>query len=90
MAVLDDYIKQTSAYGTQYNTTDTGQVTIKATIPPIYQNKINSIVNIMGYINTQEYITALFKEVPEVETVIIPYEILKLIDEDYNNICGGG
>ena len=89
MTLLDEY------FNNNYSTPvpshiDTGQVTIRAVIPPLYQVKINSIIRVKGYSNSQEYITALFKEDPEVEEIIIPYEILKLIDEDYRKLYGGG
>ncbi len=91
MSILDDYFKQNTSYGTPtIKQVDTGQVTLRGNIPTLYQDKINRIIQVKGYFSTQEYITALCKEVPEIEDIIIPYEILQLIDEDYNTIYGGG
>lgn len=90
MTLLDDYFNNNTNSTPVQSMIDTGQVTIRAIIPPSYQEKINRIIELNGYSSSQEYITALFKEAPEVKKVVIPYEILKLIDEDYYNIYGGG
>ena len=64
-------------------------IIISAEIPPIYEDKVKRIVSIKGYSSYQEYLTALFNEDKELQKIIIPYEILKKIDEDYNSIYRG-
>lgn len=90
MTLLDDYFDNNTYSTPVPSHIDTGQVTIRAIIPPLYQDKINSIIRVKGYSSSQEYITSLFKEAPEVEEIVIPYEILRLIDEDFTQLYGGG
>ena len=89
MSILDDfYNSQTSSHVVPTNHVDTGQVTIAANILPDYQDKCKRIIQTKGYYSTQDYINSLFKELPDLIDTNMPYEIYKMIDEDYKQVLG--
>lgn len=63
-------------------------IIVRATIPPFIEDKVKRIIEVKGYTSYQEYFNALFNENKELEDTIIPYEILKFIDEEYNTLTG--
>lgn len=63
-------------------------IIVRATVPPFIEDKIKRIIDVKGYTSYQDYFNALFNDNKEVEDIIIPYEILKIIDEEYNKIMG--
>jgi hypothetical protein len=64
------------------------EVKLVATVPKGFQHKVLTVTQFRGYSSIQDYINILCQEV-DLKEVIIPYEVLKLIDEDYNNIMSG-
>ena len=86
MSTLNDYFSTGNSYHPRPESNNTIRVT--ARIPPFIEDKIKRIIEVKGYTNYQDYFNTLFNENKELEDIIIPYEILKIIDEDYNSIQG--
>lgn len=63
-------------------------VTLVATIPEGYRKKVETVVQCKGYNSFQDYISSLFYENKHLKELLIPYEVLKLIEEDYTSTGG--
>lgn len=85
MSTLNKYFNSNNSYSPpiQDNT-----IIVRAKIPSFYENKVKRIIEVKGYSSYQDYLTGLFNKNKELEEIIIPYEILKLIDYDYNTLQG--
>lgn len=86
MTTLTKYFHTTGSYHTTPE--DNNTVLIPAVIPLDFEHKVNQIIQVKGYVNRQEYLRSLFDENKELEEIVIPYEILRRIDEDYFSIQG--
>lgn len=86
MTTLNNYFSM----GNSYHPTpeNNNSIIVRATIPPFIEEKIKRIIEVKGYTSYQDYFNTLFNENKELKDIIIPYEILKIIDEDYNSITG--
>jgi hypothetical protein len=85
MNTLNQYFSNSGFY---HPLPDSNIITVSARIPALYEDKVKKILTVKGYNNSQDYFNALFNERKDLETVIIPYEILKLVDEDFYSING--
>ena len=85
METLNKYFSSNNSYTPhiQDNT-----IIVRAKIPPFYEDKVKRIIEVKGYNSYQEYLNTLFNDNKELEEIIIPYEILKIIDYDYNTLQG--
>ena len=86
MSTLNDYFSTGNSYHPPPENNNT--IMVRATIPPFIKEKIKRIIEVKGYSGYQDYLTSLFNKNKELEEIIIPYEILKLIDYDYNTLQG--
>lgn len=85
MTTLNKYFNGNNIYHPPH---EQGTIIVSARIPPFYEEKVKRIIEVKGYTSYQDYLNALFNENKELEELIIPYEILKLIDEDYTTLQG--
>lgn len=83
MTTLNKYFNSTNSYNP---TPETNTIIISAKIPPLFEDKVKRIIKVKGYTSYQDYFNSLFNSKKELEEIIIPYEILKMIEEDYNSI----
>lgn len=91
MSTLNKYINYPQNTQAQPHLESNYTVKVLATIPKGFQQKTLTITQYKGYTSIQDYINSLFNELQEdLQEVLFPYEVLKLIDEDYNKIMGGG
>ena len=85
METLNKYFSSSNSYTPPIDNT----IIVRAKIPPFYEDKLKRIIEVKGYCNYQEYLNTLFNDNKELEEIIIPYEILKIIDYDYNALQRG-
>jgi len=87
VATLNQYLLNcTNTTGKYTNPYD---INIVASIPEGYRLKVETVVKCKGYNSYQEYLTALFNEHKDLKELLIPFEILKNIEEDYTSVGGG-
>ena len=86
MSTLNDYFSTGNRYHPPPENNNT--IVVRATIPPFIEEKVKRIIEVRGYTSYQDYFNTLFNENKELKDIIIPYEILKSIDDDYNSITG--
>lgn len=85
METLNRYFNYTHTPNSKPNSYE---VKVIACIPEGFKEKVETVTQYKGYSSIQEYINTLFQE-QDFKELIIPYEVLALIEEDFNNICGG-
>ena len=83
MSTLNKYFSNSHSY---HPPPEAPTILVAARVPPFYEEKVKRIIEVKGYFSKQDYFNALFNENKELEEIIIPYEILKIIDEDYKTI----
>lgn len=85
MTTLNKYFSSNNSYKPLQDNT----ITVRAKIPPFTEDKVKRIIEVKGYSSYQDYFNCLFNENRGLEEIIIPYEILKIIDQEYNTLQGG-
>ena len=83
MTTLNEYFSSNRSY---HPPPENNIITVRARIPPLFEDKVKRIIQVKGYTNYQDYFNTLFQKNKGLEDIIMPYEILRSIEDDYNSI----